>query len=752
MSRDRERRSPPAAAVPSPGGTDGGPWLRSIEARLREGPGLPSAPAVDGELLVGDRYVVLERIATEEDRFLLEVMDRDLGRTAWMHVLRAERARSPRHAEAFHAECRALASLDHPAFPPVYDAGIHPGGELFYSHRPPSGRTAAALAHDEGARIGRVELLLALATAARAVDLAGEAGLAHPRLGAAHVCIGDDGEVHLWGFSRAEAPRDDGEPWPETLGLGAVLYHLLAGVPPDDPPVPPRERAPERGVPVDLQVLCLRCLGLAQPAIGRPRALARALLALIEGDGRRDEAERRVLVARQALERYEALRDEEREVREAARSLGARGGGPVLPGAASRRGELESRLVVTRAAAERAACEAEDELFEALERDPQCAPALSSLSDLYFHRFREAEDARDPRGMALWAAATRRMGRGRHDARLLAPGALEVRCAAEGAVAQVCRFEPRGRRLVLGSAHDLGPVPVAGVGLLPGSYLLLLRAPGFAPAAVPLCVRRGEPVTLDVRLLPAGEVDPELVYVPAGPSDLGGDPDRPGDDPPLPTPVPGFLLGRLPVTCGQYARYVEDLARHDRGDALYRLPRDPGSGAPLWDLDPRGRVVFPDPASSPFPWRAELPVVGITREEARAFVAWLAGRTGRPLRLATSQEWEKAGRGADGRIHPWGNPFDVSFCRMRWTAPRAAPAPVGAHPEDCSPYGVRDLAGSVMEWCEGWVDPDRGLAPVRGGSWASDAAGCRLTRVVAEVPARRFLTVGFRIAQDLPPG
>jgi formylglycine-generating enzyme required for sulfatase activity len=228
---------------------------------------------------------------------------------------------------------------------------------------------------------------------------------------------------------------------------------------------------------------------------------------------------------------------------------------------------------------------------------------------------------------------------------------------------------------------------------------------------------------------------PPVCEVPAGGFLMGSDKKKDGEVPQHTVTLGAFQIGAYPVTVAEYACAV------------------------------RAKAVREPPTSGSVSWQTQLqrldhPVVCVSWRDALAYVRWLAQVTGQPWRLPTEAEWEKAARGTDGRIYPWGNQWDKARANTSDGGPGTT-TPIGAYAErgDASPYGAHDLAGDVWEWCSSLYQPyaynaddgrenldSTGNRVLRGGSWGSGPGFARAAYRIDGGPGVLGANGGFRLA------
>jgi formylglycine-generating enzyme required for sulfatase activity len=182
--------------------------------------------------------------------------------------------------------------------------------------------------------------------------------------------------------------------------------------------------------------------------------------------------------------------------------------------------------------------------------------------------------------------------------------------------------------------------------------------------------------------------------------------------------VDAFYIDKYPVTNAEYAKFVESKG--------HPLP-------PNWKET--GGTYPPD--------RANHPVVFVNWFDAQDYAAW-AGK-----RLLTEAQWEKAARGTDGRVYPWGDWFDKAMCNAS-EAGVGGTTPVGKYsPFGDSPYKVSDMAGNVWEWTATDWAPGSSSKVQRGGSFTNRGSYARCAYRYLGVPEPRIPNVGFRCGMSV---
>ena len=214
------------------------------------------------------------------------------------------------------------------------------------------------------------------------------------------------------------------------------------------------------------------------------------------------------------------------------------------------------------------------------------------------------------------------------------------------------------------------------------------RAAGGRVLAVLGDRRRGVGLRAD------GAPDIDWVEIPGGKFLMGGGAEETSWPPgwyglkQIEVELPAFRISRFPLTNGQFAAFVKDGGYSNRWKSCWTEAgwKWKGEGDRA-----RGDVAADDLLSN-------HPRVHVSWYEAMAFCRWLSEKLGHEARLPTEAEWEKAARGTEGRLYPWGENSAAERCNVFETGLGRTSA-VGSFPSGASPYGVLDSAGNVWEWC-----------------------------------------------------
>jgi serine/threonine-protein kinase len=308
------------------------------------------------------------------------------------------------------------------------------------------------------------------------------------------------------------------------------------------------------------------------------------------------------------------------------------------------------------------------------------------------------------------------------------------------------RYVEEFKRLVPDEGKLLGKTPLSDVRMDQGSYLCLLRHPDFSDVRLPVRIDRGGDWVQDVNLYRDVEIPEDFCYVPGGPYIEGGE--KAGGIAEETRWTEDFFMAKSPVTFGDFIEFLNELQARDPEEALSHQPSEGGEWKFL--IVENGKWRINDREERPplgFQLKAEMPVMGISWFTALAYCAWKSTREGFVYTPPHEEEWEKAARGVDGRVYPWGDEYDGTYSNASGSRKEGVRilAP-GSYEVDSSPYNVMDMAGNMRTWClnlpGGQWNTWRSL---RGGAWDFAPIFARGGLRAGEVPTLDVRYLGLRL-------
>ncbi len=784
---------------------DAVPRTSAVSTR-RERAGEPTVDELIGRLLdVSGRFEVQGEIARGAMGRILAAWDLHLGRPVALKVLRKSAARDLDRVR-FLEEAQVTGQLQHPNIVPVYELG-RLDDQIVFVMRRIEGRSLkdiiAALRRGDPTTVeafGRMRLLTVFHQLCLAVAFAHTRGVVHRDLKPSNVMVGDFGEVALldWGLCKVvsdatRSTRSTSDRWrtvhgqiigtpaymaPEqamglidqidsttdVYGLGAILYHMLTLRPPfigktnreivqrvlGEPLVTLRLRAPEQNIPAELDAICQRCMARDPAArFANARELALAIETWLARPDLQPVPDVSELVSQgvAAIARQQSLLEDIALVRDTALTARARCAADGPPEQKQDLWEAESRLRALEIEVADASARATSLLMRACAKDADNSEARVMLCEQFHLRQERAIERNDEAAAAFHRRMLADFDDGQYQAVLAGDGALQVETLPRGARVQLWRCFDKNRRLVPSTPRDLGLSPIRQDGLPNGIYRLTAHHEGYEPLVASVLITAGQCSRLRFNLMPSGTITKGFVHIPVGTFRFGTQTGM--FVPMIEQALPDYLISIYPVTCGDYLEFLRHVAVLEPADLAAYVPRSADGRRLAWRAGRDLQLELPGHDSEFGPVDPDEAITCITHEAALAYCEFVSQRDGLSYRLPTEEEWEKAARGPEGRVYPWGHRWEPTYAVTAETWPSGRPPKVGLASTDCSPYGVADLAGGVREWTSTFAGDGPERVIVRGGSFLCASLGSRplWVRDVA-LAGRTAADLGFRLARD----
>lgn len=304
-------------------------------------------------------------------------------------------------------------------------------------------------------------------------------------------------------------------------------------------------------------------------------------------------------------------------------------------------------------------------------------------------------------------------------------------------------------------------IALAILGLTVAIYLAINWSNSRPPAAADIAFSR-PPSDAALGALWRNQGAFDFVYIPEGVFTMGSDDGAEDERPVHEMSESAFWIMQTEVTNAQYAAFIDEGGYQEKS-----YWTEAG-----WSWRNTNDITYPQywyDWSYLYNWSfndANQPVVGVSWYEAMAYTSWLSEKTNLTVTLPTESQWEKAARGTEAFMYPWGNDWIDGYANVAGSGDGYEyTAPVGSYKSGASPYGVLDMAGNAWEWtATKWLENYENYAilvdkssegdarrVVRGGSWYFFPNEVRTTDRSRFTPDIRTLFIGFRIVAEVAP-
>jgi serine/threonine-protein kinase len=291
-----------------------------------------------------------------------------------------------------------------------------------------------------------------------------------------------------------------------------------------------------------------------------------------------------------------------------------------------------------------------------------------------------------------------------------------------------------------------------------GTHILQIEHAQYETVVYPIEIQRGigfpqiapsQTEAQKLKLIPKGKLPANMAYIPAGWFECGGDQQNVSNSPSARKLwLDGYFIQKRHVTHREYLLFLNDLVAQNQKELAFQYaPKNKKQDHQNHFKESQKCLEMITRAD----WQEDFPITYVNYWQALAYCEWLSKLWQIRVRLPLDCEWEKAARGIDGRIFPWGDEFDPTWCRMRQSQ-EVLPSPARDfdYPIDQSVYGVFGMAGNCRDWCLDTFQTEYPFEPnqrvenqdvvvprleemdlsiskvVRGGCWKGFEGNCRL--------------------------